>query len=134
MNLNEKLNKLNSNPKRLFLIDAVGALVSAFFHGVVLVKLEKLVGIPVPALYFSALFPVVFSIYDFLCYLKLKKSIKFFLKIIAYANILYCFVSIGVTSYYFNEVTYLGWVYILVEIFIILVLVTIELKVIKRLR
>lgn len=58
------LEKFISHPKKLFLIDGLGAILSVFLLGFVLVKLERVVGIPSKTLYFLATMPVFFAIYD----------------------------------------------------------------------
>jgi len=134
MNLNNLFDEVNINPKKLFLIDAFGALLSAFLLGVILVKFENLFGIPHSALYILVLFPIIFVIYDFISYIKVKNNIKLLLKIIAYSNILYCFISIGIVLYHYIQITYLGWVYLLFEILIILRLATIEIRIANELK
>ena len=123
------------NPKKLFLIDGFGAILSVYFLGFVLVKLEKLFGIPSSVLYFLASIPIFFMIYDFYCYWKHIK-IGLLLKGIAVLNLVYCCLSIGLISYYFNTIKILGWTYIIVEIILIIFLAMIEFrvgeKIIKR--
>ena len=58
------LEKFISHPKKLFLIDGLGAILSAFLLGYVLVKLERVFGIPSKTLYFLATLPMFFVIYD----------------------------------------------------------------------
>ena len=48
------------NPKKLFLIDGFGAIISAFLLGVVLVKFEEKIGVPVSVLYLLATIPLFF--------------------------------------------------------------------------
>ena len=124
-------NRIYSNPKKLFFIDALGAMLSAFLLGVVLVRFENIFGIPSTTLYFLATLPCVFAAYDFYCYLKIRNNIGKFLKGIAYANILYCFLSVGFAFYHYGVITQLGWSYILIEILIILILANLEIKVAK---
>lgn len=124
----EKLNSMTSNPRKLFLIDGLGAILSAFLIGIVLVKFENLFGIPQHSLYFLALFPCFFAIYDFYCFLKVIKNLDLFLKGIAIANLVYCFISIGLISYHYKCVTYLGWIYIILEILILIALAIWQLK------
>ncbi|WP_400076482.1 hypothetical protein [Winogradskyella sp. R77965] len=121
--------KAELNAKKLFLIDGLGAILSAFFLGIVLVKFETIFGIPSSVLYYLASIPIFFAIYDFYCYQKRHLNIGLFLKIIAVLNLIYCCISIGLVFYHFETVTSLGWVYILIEIAIILVLAIIELRV-----
>jgi hypothetical protein len=93
---------------KLFLIDGVGALVSAFLLAVVLVQLESYFGIPSSALYFLAVFPVFFAIYDFYCFYNVRNKLDRLLKGIAVANLLYCCLSLGVLFYHLETLTWLG--------------------------
>lgn len=122
------IEKISLNPKKLFLIDAFGALLSSFLLGVVLVRFENIFGIPVPVLYFLAILPLAFAVYDFYCFTRVKENIGLFLKSIAYINIYYCFISLGLAFYHFKRITYLGWTYILIEVFIVIALANIEFR------
>lgn len=115
--------------RRLFLVDGLGAAVSAVLLGVVLVRLYNIFGIPASALYLLALVPCLFLVYDLYCYFIVKKDLGIYLKVIAIANVLYCFLSLGLAIYHRDELTVLGWGYILIEILVICVLSTIEWKV-----
>jgi len=132
--LQKILTKFSSNPRQLFLIDGLGALLSAFLLGVVLVQLESIFGIPRNTLYFLAFLPCLFAIYDFYCYFQLKKSFTPFLKAIALINLTYCLISIGLAFYHSEKLTHLGWIYIIVEIIIVLILAYIEWKVATQLK
>lgn len=124
---------IESKPKNLFLIDGVGALVSAFFLGVILVRFEWFFGIPASILYYLAILPVFFAIYDFFSYQKDNQQIAPYLRGIAILNLLYCCLSIGLTIYHQETITIWGWLYILNEIIIIVSLVIFELKTAKKL-
>lgn len=119
----------NKQIKNLFLLDGIGALVSAFSLGVILVWLEKYFGIPKSTLYFLALLPCLFAIYDFYCYFKIKEQLWKFLKYIAIVNLLYCALSLGLAFHHKEVITYLGWGYIIIEIVIVVGLALYELKV-----
>ncbi|MEM6633615.1 MAG: hypothetical protein AAF694_28335 [Bacteroidota bacterium] len=56
------------SPKKLLIIDGLGALLSAFLLGVVLVRFESQVGMPRNSLYVLAAFPCIFAIYDLISY------------------------------------------------------------------
>ena len=127
------IEKVEYNPKKLFLIDGFGAILSAFLLGVVLVKLEGVFGIPSSTLYFLAALPILFAIYDFFCYQKENDKLGQFLKGIAVINLLYCCLSIGFSFYHLGTITSLGWTYILSEILIVMILATVEFKVANRL-
>lgn len=120
------------NPKKLFQIDGIGAVLSAFLLGVVLVKWEALFGIPKSTLYFLALLPCFFAVYDMFCYLKVDKKSGVYLQGIAITNLIYCCLSLGLAIYHKEEITNLGWMYIVTEIVIVGGLAYIELKVAQK--
>ncbi|MGG6232245.1 hypothetical protein [Tenacibaculum sp. SDUM215027] len=127
------LKNIPKKPKKLFLIDGLGAILSAFLLGVVLVNFESIIGIPPSTLYLLAVLPIFFAVYDFYCYQKTDNSLKPFLRGIAILNLLYCCLSIGVAFYHFKTITSIGWGYILVEVSIIIILSIVELTIAKRL-
>jgi hypothetical protein len=122
------------SPKRLFLIDSFGAITSIFMLGYVLVKLESIFGIPQTTLYFLASLPCAFVVYDIFCYLRAKKSIWLYLKGVAYMNIFYCCISIGLAFYHYKKITYLGWIYLIFEILIVIIISSVEIKVANKLK
>ena len=128
MKFEDLITKAELNPKKLFLIDGFGAILSAFLLGVVLVKFEEIFGIPTSVLYFLATIPIFFVIYDVFCYQKHLK-IGLLLKGIAVLNILYCCISIGLISCHFSSITILGWTYVIVEIILVSFLAMIEFRV-----
>ena len=121
------------NPKKIFLMDALGAAVSAILLGVVLVKLERVFGIPESTLYFLAAFPILFILYDLFCLTKNKNDLGPFLKLIAVVNITYCCLSIGMTIYHLNTITIFGYLYILIEVIITFTLAIFEYKIANKL-
>ncbi len=132
MILKQTIKKIKDNPRKLFLIDGVGALVSAFMLGVVLVRLEHIFGVPVQTLYLLAFLPVLFAVYDFYSYREGKDKLGVLLKGIAIMNIGYCLLSIGLAFYHHEVISYLGWAYIVIEIMIVVVIAILELKVAKN--
>jgi len=131
--LQNAINEVQTNPKKLLLIDGVGAIVSAFLLGIVLVQLNDLVGIPIPTLYFLAFLPCLFAIFDLYHYQKTNNQVATPLKIIATVNLLYCCLSIGLGIYHFETITFLGWVYVVVEVMIVVGIAVWELSVAGRL-
>lgn len=125
-------NKEFLSPKKLFLIDGLGATLSFFLLAIALVKFENIFGLPRTTLYFLAHFPCIFALYDFYCFQKTPQNVRFFLSCIAYANLFYCCLSIGFALYHFQQLTYLGIIYILLEVVIIIVLAGFELKIAAR--
>lgn len=126
--LKKAINKIQSNPKSLFVIDGLGALLSAFLLGIVLVELEPIFGIPRPTLYWLAFLPCLFAVYDFCCYHLFSDNIGVFLKGIAFLNIGYCCLSIGLAIYHHQTITYFGWAYLLIEVVVVMLLSMLEMS------
>jgi len=114
------------------LIDAFGAILSAFLLGIVLVKFEWFFGIPKQSLYVLASIPVGFALYDFFSVFVVKNNLARFLKGIAVANALYCIVSLGYGIFHRELITIYGWIYIIVEISILLFMVVLEFKIANK--
>lgn len=126
------LQKIKITPTNLFLLDALGALISAFLLSFVLVKLKSIIGMPVEVLYILAAVPAVFALYSFSCFFFVRERWRPFLKLIAIANSVYCLVSLAMIFYHYEELTKLGIAYFLVEIVIVLLLVGVEWRVASR--
>jgi uncharacterized oligopeptide transporter (OPT) family protein len=125
-------NTLENNPKKLFVIDGIGALVSAVMLGIVLVQLEQVFGIPAAALYILAAIPCLFALYDWYCFRSAQINLNKNLLIIAGLNVGYCILSIAITYLHKDSVTTLGWTYIFLEILIVLFIAGQEYKTAKR--
>lgn len=126
--------KLPRQPRLLFMIDAIGALLSAFLLGFVLVQWEPFFGIPRPALYGLAIIPCFFAVYDMLCYQFGGSNSARYLKGIAFLNTGYCCLSVCVAAYHHASVTVWGWVYIAMEIAVVLALAFVEWRTAARWR
>ena len=121
------------NSRRLFLIDGMGALLSAFLLGVVLVELEETFGIPPAMLYLLALFPCFFAVYDFYSYQQKNHALGMYLQRIAWLNLGYCLLSVGLAIVHAEAISHLGEAYLAIEILIVCTLAILELRVAKRL-
>ena len=126
-------NWFSPNLKQLFLIDAIGAAVTAYFIGIVLVKFDAYFGMPRQVLYVLATIALIFWVYSTCRYLFIKRNFKPFLKLIIFANLLYCCLTIALLFFYFKQLTILGFVYFIGEILVIVGLVLIEKRVCERL-
>ena len=110
------VNQMKEEPKKLFLIDGFGALISAFLLGIVLVQYESAFGMPRKELYILSLLAVGFAIYSFTCSWKLPQNWQIYMKTIAVVNSLYCCLTLGLMFYHREVITTLGIVYFLGEI------------------
>jgi len=129
----QQIEKKAPRPHSLFMIDGLGALLSAMMLGVVLIQFQPYFGIPVATLYLLAAIPCVFVLYDAFCYFTKPQPSSRYLRIIAIANLLYCAFSLAVAFFHFEKLTLLGWLYIIGEVLIVVGLAGFELQVAGRL-
>lgn len=122
------LTKFISNPKRIFVLDGLGAWVSANLFFWVLAPFSRYVGMPSNVLYVLAAIAFGLFIYSAACINLVKTSWKFSVGFLRVLNIAYSLVSIGLIIKYASRLTTLGWTYFILELTIIGVLIWIEYK------
>lgn len=127
------IGKLKGNPRKVFLLDAIGALASLFSFLCVLYPLESYFGVPTPTIFLLSVIAVVLFSYSFSCFKLIKQNWKPYLKIIILLNSLYILFSIGLIFYHFNELTFLGISYFVIEITVILIVLYIEIITLQKL-
>ena len=123
------INYLTVNPKKLFLIDFLGAILTVFLLNVLIRNFNEYFGMPKEALDFLSIYAMCLFLYSLLCFLFLKKTWTVFIRGISLANLIYCFLTVGLLIVYDSQIKILGMIYFLTEIFIICGLVCIEFKV-----
>ena len=117
--------------KNILLLDALGALLSALFLGIVLVHFEQYIGMPTSTLYSLAAIPCVFMVYSLTCYLSAIKNREWSVRIIILANSLYAILSLSLVIYHFDLLTKLGIAYFLVELVVLICIINFEFKSVK---
>lgn len=130
--MNNILKQLALKPKILFLIDSLGALVTAFFLFFILRTFHAHFGMPQTILIYLSIVAIVFCLYSITCFLFLNNNWQPFLRIISIANLLYCCLTIGLVLYYYQRLTVLGMTYFSIEIIVICMLVFVELKTLDK--
>ena len=123
------INHLTVNPKRLFLIDFLGAMLTILLLNALLRNFNEYFGMPKEALDFLSIYAVCLFLYSLLCFLFLKKTWTGFIRGISLANLAYCFLTIGFLIVYYSQITILGLIYFITEILIICGLVYVEFNV-----
>ncbi len=121
--------KLLLNPKRLFLIDGFGALLTTFSLFAILRTFNEYIGMPQTTLVFLSIIALAFSFYSFCCFLLVNNNWHPFLRAISIANLLYCCLTLVLVIYNYPRLTFLGVTYFLLEIIIVCGLVFIEINV-----
>lgn len=117
--------------RNIFLLDAIGAVVSATVTGLVLPMFSEWIGLPLSFLYFLAAFPLVYGIYSLSCYWFVKAIRPWMLLTIVIANLAYCLIS-GAVLLAFPGLTIWGGLFLTSEILIIFLVVALELKVYRK--
>ena len=118
--------------KTLFLIDSIGAFMTAFSLFVIVRQFNEYFGMPKNELTYLSVIAVFFCIYSAACFLFLKGGLKPFIRLIGIANLIYCALTIGLLIKYNPLLTILGTTYFLIEIVIICGLSYVELNVAKK--
>jgi hypothetical protein len=118
---------------KIFLLDGLGAALSAVFLGIVLVRLEKFIGMPVSTLYCLAGLALMLSAYSLSCHFFVTAGVKNLLRIIIVANLLYCLLTFILMLVYSSDLTVWGWTYFSLEILVMLALVKQERKALQEL-
>ncbi|MBK6621861.1 MAG: hypothetical protein IPG32_13700 [Saprospirales bacterium] len=126
--MNEIIKQLTQKPKILFLVDSIGALLTALLLSTVLRTFDEYFGMPQTILAYLSIIPVIFCLYSISCFFLLTDTWKPFLRAISIANLIYCCLTMGLVIYYFQSLTILGVTYFVVEVAIVCALVFIELK------
>ena len=116
--------------KNIFLVDGIGAIVSAFSLGIILPVIQKWIGMPAETLYLLSLWALAYGLYSLSCFWLIRPKALGWLKAILTANLVYCIFTLGLVIQYLPKVTTLGLIYFLLEIMIILGLVFYERKLI----
>lgn len=111
--------------KKLFLIDSLGATLTAFMLAFVLAKFNGAFGVAQGPLYLLAAFALCFAVYSFLC-ASLSWQKLVLLRTIALANIVYCFTT-AYLIFTTPTLTLLGCLYFAAEIVVVLGLAIFEL-------
>ena len=118
----------------IFLLDGVGAVLSALLLGIVLPAIQPWLGVPLRMLYGLALLPVVYAIYSFGCYAFADHRNPRWLLGIMSANAAYCVLTMSLLVVHAADLTLLGFVYFACDAVVILAVVTLEWSVLRRVR
>jgi hypothetical protein len=119
---------LLQHPKRLFLLDSLGAFLTASLLLAVLRPFEPVFGMPGRVVLLLAGIALLFALYSLCCYFFVAGRWRLFLKIIWAANLLYCGLTAGLLLFFYARLTPLGVGYFLGEIVVIAGLARIERK------
>ena len=130
--MNKLINQFAEKQETLFLIDSIGAFMTAFFLFVIKVQFNEYFGMPETVLTYLSVIAICFCIYSAACFIFLKEHRSIFIRLIGIANLLYCALTIGLMFRHYPSLTILGTIYFIIEIVIICGLSYIELNMAAR--
>lgn len=120
--------------RQLFLVDCLGALLTAFLLACVLARYEGFFGMPRPVLLPLALTALCFSVYSLCCSLFAGRRPGPWLSVIAIANGAYCLVTIALLIVFRDRLTFFGFAYFMAEICVLIALVYVEVRKLQEIR
>ena len=113
-------------PKKLFLIDGIGAAITAILLYVVLPRFEEYIGMPQTVLNPLSIIACIYAFYSLTCHFVAGNNWRTLLKIIAIANLVYCALTATLVAIHYPQLTAFGIFYFIGEIVIISSLAAIE--------
>lgn len=120
-------------PKKIFLIDGAGALLTALTLIFAPVLLPGIFGLPQANTLLLGSIAVCFAVYSLYNYVRFNPTRwKLLLRIIALANLAYCLLSLVMILYFYKQVTVIGWIYFTGEIAILISLFLWEMNILNR--
>lgn len=118
-----------ASPQKLFLTDALGAMLTVALTVGVLARWTQLFGMPAEALYKLAIAGSLFAMYSLGCCLFIRRGFSPFLRIIALANLSYCAVTVVLCVVYRTQITAWGLAYFIGECLVLAALAGVEMRV-----
>jgi hypothetical protein len=123
------VDRLKQRPGLVLLIDGIGAILSAFFLGVVTTTLEPYVGMPRRVLFVLALVALAYGAYSIGGYCLRRSEWRSWLRAISGLNLAYCGATAALVVAFWARLTFIGVTYFLLEILLIGFLVVVERRV-----
>jgi hypothetical protein len=128
------IQKYKLNTRRLFLVDGLGAALTAFMLGFLVPMYSDLVGVPEYVLFSLASIALTFAIYSLSCFFLNVKRIRLFLAIIITGNTMYCLLTTVLIVLLKDTLTVFGLLYFLAEQLVVVTLIIVEVLVLTNLK
>lgn len=122
---------LIANPKKIFLIDFSGAIMSLSSLLLISRYFNAYFDIPDEVVKYLSIGALILILYSFSCLLFLKNTCVKFIKILAFSNILYCFLTILIAILFFKQITLLAVLYFAIELSVISIIIALEFSIAK---
>lgn len=110
---------LLTDPKKIFLLDGIGAFLTSFLLLVVVRHKTELFGVlPSVCIKLSAI-AFAFCVYSLICHFLARENWRSLLKVIAFANITYCVITVLLLANFYEQLTPVAYTYFSIELGII---------------
>ncbi|RAJ06776.1 hypothetical protein LX64_01903 [Chitinophaga skermanii] len=119
-------------PRKLFILDAIGALLTAVLLVLFGMYFHRFIGLPVHILQGLSLVAIAICIYSGICSICLRDHWRGFIKAMIIGNLAYCGLTAWIVAYYIGDLTGWGLVYFMGEIGVIGMLVWLEVRVMRE--
>lgn len=129
--IKKNIKGLTLKPKIVFLIDGLGAFLTALFLNIILKTFNEYFGMPLKTLTLLSIIALIFAIYSLSCFVFSDNNLQRLLRPIIVANLTYCILTIGFVINFYSKLTTVGVSYFVGEILIISGLIYIEIKTLK---
>lgn len=113
------------NEKNIFLLDGIGATLSAVVAGLLLPRFHDWIGLKPWMLQILGVIAAAYAAYSLVCYFIVPRTKPFLLATIITANLFYCILTASILITYL-ELTALGQTYFVFEILLILFVIYLE--------
>jgi hypothetical protein len=113
------MKSLLTDPKKIFLLDGIGALLTSFLLLVVVKHQTELFGVLPSACVKLSVIAFVFCLYSLTCHFLARENWRSLLKVIAFANITYCVTTVVLLTEFYEQLTPVAYTYFSIELGII---------------
>jgi hypothetical protein len=113
--------------RKLFLLDASGALISCLLIGFLQIPHVEVFGIPPSAFRILLILAIGLMLFSSLCYFFLNTAqLKSFLRKLAWMNTTYLFITLFFIIQYSHQIRMTGWIYYSLEVMVMSLLIVVE--------
>ena len=121
-------NGIVHQPKAIFLIDGLGAFLSAAMLFIIFKFFVGAFGLDANILRLLSAIAFVMSCFSLAVYFLVKDNLPFLLRTIGIINLVYCFLTVAIAFIHFSQIIILAVIYFFVELVLIVFLAILELK------
>jgi hypothetical protein len=127
------INTIAESPRKIFMIDATGAIISALSLYVLILPLNSYFGVPLSIVWILGGVSLAFFLFSLFCVLTTGKQDTLKLRIVITANMLYGVLTALLVLLNKYSITGLGVAYFIAEYSVIIALVLLERECLKKL-